>query len=265
MINNQVMKAWKQLRPSTVQAKYQQINKKRKDSNNLLSKDEAAYICASADGVDLHKYLTKEEVEKIRNLNGQYSNKNIIKENSFVRKNNLKNMSNTDNKEKIFNFDKECLDIKDSLLPQKFAEEAKKMMILYAKTYIFENSVRNVIRIIMKKKNGDNWWSNIDANIQRKIDNRKKQEKVTPWIGRRGDDELCYSDVNDLKKIMEDNWTEFGLLGDKNNLFSFFDLIEKIRNIIAHHNFVSKDDEDALNVYLRNWAKAVESNKNNLK
>jgi hypothetical protein len=265
MINKQIMNAWNQKNNSTIQRKYQIIKDKRKKSNNMLSQEDAACICASEAGVDLHKYLPKEEVSRISDLNISYNSHHQTPQSIINSRNSAKDKKNHNSLEKVFNFDKQCLEVKDSLLPKKFAEEAKEMMLLYAKTYIFENSVRNVIRIVMIKKYGSNWWNQVDINIQNKILGRKKQEKTTPWISKRGEDELCYSDVSHLKKIIDDNWAEFSLLGNKSNLFSFFDLIEKTRNIIAHHNFVEKDDEEALNVYLKNWTKAVETNKDNLK
>ena len=60
---------------------------------------------------------------------------------------------------------------------------------------------------------------------------------------------------------MKDNWDNFSILGDQGQLFNFLELIERIRNIIAHHNFVNKDNQDAMNVYLKSWMKAVEANK----
>lgn len=226
----------------------------------MLTKEEAAYICAAEDGVDLHKYLSSEKVVSIRNLAQTFGNQSAIIE---TRRNFQAQIKNTPSKEKIFNFDKECLDIKDSLLPNKFVDEAKVMMRLYAKTYLFENSVRNIVRMVMKNKYGNAWWLNVEKNLQIKIENRKKQENQTPWIGKRGEDELCYSDVSDLKKMMEDNWISFSGLGDKISLFNFLDIIERIRNIIAHHNLVGKDDQDALNVFLKSWMKAVESSRAN--
>jgi len=254
------MKAWNQVNKTTVQRKYQRIKEKRKESKNMLSDDEAAYICASEDGVDLHKHLDKEIVEKIRQLNITYSPVKLTNDNLSKRSHSTTNNKKT-NQEKTINFDKECSEIKDSLLPNRFIEEAKIMVAFYAKTYVFENSVRNVIRIVMKNKYGNKWWQNIDKNLQGKIENRKIQEKNYPWISKRGEDELCYSDVSDLKKIIEDNPNNFSFLGDRASLFNFFEIIEKIRNISAHHNIVDKDNRDALNVYLKNWTKAVESNK----
>jgi hypothetical protein len=224
----------------------------------MLTQEEAAYICAAEEGIDLHKYLPNEKVKSIRDLRGLvFQNTNISPQ--------LSQKTKIVTKDKIFNFDKKELNIKDSLLPEKFLKEAKDMMVLYAKTYIFENSVRNIIRIVMRNKLEDSWWTKIDINIQNKVKYRKSKEVETPWISKRGGDELCYVDVSDLKKIMDDNWSDFSKLGDKDSLFNFFNIIERIRNIIAHHNIVEEDDRTALGVYLKNWTKAVESNKDYFK
>ena len=85
MINKQVMKDWQQQNKSTIQRKYQKIKEKRKFSKNMLSQEEAAYICASDDGVDLHKHLNKDTVEKIRQLSINYNPTTMINNNSGDR------------------------------------------------------------------------------------------------------------------------------------------------------------------------------------
>ena len=178
MINQQIITDWKDKKKTTIQRIYQIINDKRKKSDNLLTKEEAAYICAAEDGIDLYKYLPIEQVSSIRELARTFGSPVRVLEN----KNNFLIQKNKNSKDKIFNFDKECYDIKDSLLPNKFVNEAQEMMKLYAKTYLFENSIRNIIRKLMKDRHGQKWWMFVDKNLQIKIDNRKKQENQTPWI-----------------------------------------------------------------------------------
>lgn len=132
---------------------------------------------------------------------------------------------------------------------------------VYPVVYLFENSVRNFVVAVMKKKYGEGWWAERVEKINTKIhDNvkiRKLAEKAAPWHSSRGVDPIFFTDIDDLKKIINTNSAEFRkVLGDKfDHLTVWIEEIEKTRNILAHNNPVTKKDQDRLKLYAHDWSK----------
>ncbi|GEM_PF-3495146 len=132
---------------------------------------------------------------------------------------------------------------------------------IYPVIYLFENSIRNFVATVMKRNFKDNWWADkietVNTTIHKNVTIRKSAEKEAPWHSSRGADPIYFTDIDDLKKIINSNSREFRqVLGDKfEHLTVWIDEIEKTRNILAHNNPVTKKDRDRLLLYAHDWSK----------
>jgi len=66
MINKLLFARWLKERRTSKQAIYQRIENLRKSRNFTLSIEEAAYLLAARDGIDISKYLSREEYNQFR-------------------------------------------------------------------------------------------------------------------------------------------------------------------------------------------------------
>ena len=132
---------------------------------------------------------------------------------------------------------------------------------IYPIIYLFENSVRNFVATVMKKYFKENWWGDrvekVNTKIHSNVTIRKLAEKEAPWHSSRGADPIFFTDIEDLKKIINSNSNEFRqILGGKfDHLAVWIDEIEKTRNILAHNNPVTKKDRERLMLYAHDWSK----------
>jgi len=156
------------------------------------------------------------------------------------------------------------IEFEDPLLSKIVLDDAKRMTYIYGVIYIFENSLREVIRVIMTKKYGSDWWEKMTnpkiENIKKKVKSRKEDEKKNPWHGERGDHQLCYIDMGDLNTIFEEFWADFeSLFPNKNWLITRVQEISRSRNIVDHHNPLSINDQERITIYFKDWFKQVNS------
>ncbi|MBI3176281.1 MAG: hypothetical protein HYZ25_21355 [Chloroflexi bacterium] len=132
---------------------------------------------------------------------------------------------------------------------------------IYPTVYLFENSVRNFVAAVMKKDYGENWWADkvetVNTGVQKNVTIRRLAEKEAPWHSSRGADPIFFTDIDDLKTIINSNGAVFRkiLAGKYNHLIVWIEEIEKTRNILAHNNPVTKKDRDRLMVYAHDWSK----------
>lgn len=135
---------------------------------------------------------------------------------------------------------------------------------IYPTVYLFENSVRYFVAAVMKKDFGENWWTDkvetVNTGVQKNVTIRRLAEKEAPWHSSRGADPIFFTDIDDLKTIINSNGAVFRkiLAGKYNHLIVWIEEIEKTRNILAHNNPVTKKDRERLMVYAHDWSKLAE-------
>ena len=66
MINKKLFTTWQKQRRTSRQAIYQRIESFRKGRHFTVTKEEAAYFLAAKDGIDIGKYLSREEYNQFR-------------------------------------------------------------------------------------------------------------------------------------------------------------------------------------------------------
>ena len=101
----------------------------------------------------------------------------------------------------------------DPVLPIQIAEEAKAMAELYPYIYAFENSVRNIVRVVMESKYGKEWWrDHVGAQVKRNVERNKATEKKNAWHGKSKPHDIYYTELDDLRSIIASNVKDFKAL-----------------------------------------------------
>jgi hypothetical protein len=139
-------------------------------------------------------------------------------------------------------------------------DEAKEMAVkAYPFLYIFENSVRNVIKSLMENKYGPNWWEikvkNLHKTIEDDVNRRMHEEKQNRWhSSKRGVHKIYYTDIDDLRIIVQDNWTVFRKIHDRLSwVVEHIMQLSYSRNIIAHNNPLQGRDIQSIQTKIFEW------------
>lgn len=234
------MKELKKVKP--LSAIYYLIEKVRKEANYKYTKEQAAYILAGNLGIDIAKFLTKEELKELRATPTEIKvveTKSISKVSELKIKGIPKNIPFVDNKIK-----KDCKD----------------MIETYSLFYLLENSIRNFILDTFDSEfHSIDWWDGkVTKRIKDKVKERMEKEDENRWHAKRGDHPIFHTNFGDLKDIIINNWDIFKkYLPNQNWIVSRLQELELSRNIIAHNNPLPKDETKRIKLYFRDWIKQI--------
>lgn len=211
-----------------------------------MTTEEGTYVLAHQEGLDLTEYLSQEMVDRIRGMLPTAGGQTTLSAAPRQRK-----KAPQTKPVRIA----PSLELVDAMLPASVAKDAGRMATLYPRFYVFENSLRNVISRILQAAHGKDWWNtSAPTEVKSKVADRKAKEDRTPWHGKRGTHEIYYADFGDLKKLITKNWKEFsGLFPKQEWITHRLDELEPPRNILAHNNPVSKQDEKRIELYSDDW------------
>lgn len=158
--------------------------KRAKKKYGPMSTEEAIGFVAHLEGLDVSKYLDSSQVELVRRL---------VHQRAILKSPEARTRARAT--VKVINvIIGGKLKLSDPLLPKRVLEDAKAMANVYAELYVFENSVREVIKRALSRTHGDNWW---DVCISQKIrdfaQSRMDDDERNAWHGRRGDHPVYYT------------------------------------------------------------------------
>lgn len=154
-------------------------------------------------------------------------------------------------------------DIPEVALPSGRVREAKRMATIYSFLYIFENSVREFIRTTLENLHGKNWWNTfVSTETKNKASDRQNKQGVSRYYGTKAPHPIYLVDLDDLRNIIIRNWKDFEpklpkLPNTQAWTINTIQMIEETRNIVAHNNPISKDDEQKLKVNFKEWVKRI--------
>lgn len=222
-----------------------------------MTTEEATYCIAHREGLKLDKFLPKETVDRARELLSQLST-------SAGEPRVAQATTKAVIKTREVNIGGE-IKIDDPILPEKVLNEAREMAgKVYPMLYVFENSVREVIRRMLVKKFGEDWWNtaNISQDIRADVQKRQQKEEKHAWHGKRGAHPIYYTDIDDLVRIVQSNWQAFEMVFSKQHWFAnIVESVEMSRNPVAHMNPLGKHDIDRVRMQLRDWQRQIASKK----
>lgn len=225
-----------------------------------MSRADSYAVLADEQGIKLNKYLVEPDLGRVRGIiaNG------AARAAAAPAGNGGRPRATTRTVLKAIVIDGESLVMDDPILPAQVAADAKRMAGIYPLTYVFENSVRELVVRVMQKKYGTGWWTApaVPGPVLRNVEKNKKREGKIPWHGARGAHEIHYTTIDDLLSIITTNanWALFEpILGEQNGVSYLIQVIEQSRHTIAHHNPLSTDDITGLKVNIRRWQKILKA------
>jgi hypothetical protein len=114
--------------------------------------------------------------------------------------------------------------------------DALKMSSVYTALYCIENTIRIFIVERMSERHGINWWEEkVPKKIKEAVIALKKQEEKDKYHSNRSSNEIGYTMLGNLGRIIIENWNDFSdVIPDQAWLLSRMNDLEKSRNIIMH-------------------------------
>lgn len=232
-----------------------------------MSTELATYTIAHEKGLDLSKYLDQETTREVRGLmadlrngksrNGDGGNEAPARSRQAQRKTTARKTVNVT----IAGVD--LSKIKIPALKQSHADAAKRMSErVYPLVYIFENSVRDLIELVLRDEFGQDWWiSAVPGEVQRTAAKHKEAEKKDPWHSQRGAREIDYIFLNELWAIIKHQWKYFKpLFPDQAWVQTMITRNMNVsRLVLAHMNPLAADDISGLEASFRQWAKQLQA------
>jgi len=225
------------------------ITKKLSDLNGTVSRKVAALLVAKDMGINFTKYVDDEDRDELTRVHGGGLQPVPLAPSRTLERKVTKEI-------KPLRGISPC----EPYLPSSLLDEAKEMAEkAYPFLYIFENSVRNVIKSLMENKCGPNWWETRVKNLHKTIDDdvnrRMHEEKQNRWhSSKRGVHNIYYTDIDDLRIIVQDNWTVFRKIHDRQSwVVEHIMQLSYSRNIIAHNNPLKGRDIQSIQTKIFEW------------
>ncbi len=140
-------------------------------------------------------------------------------------------------------------------------ENAYKMGQVYVSIHCLENSVRNLIRKVLKDTLGTQWWDKAASDpMKKKVRDRKSREAKNKWLTSRGADELNYIDWSDLVTLIRKFPKIFEtFIGNTKFAELKLEELENLRNIIAHNGVLPDSEIARIELYFKDWCRQVSS------
>lgn len=227
----------------TRRAIYLRIEGVRREFGKAISRRTASNLLASRIGIDVYKIVKdKDELAELRDL-VKTTTQPIQRQKPLKKREGEKPMII---RKKI---------VETYGLPSNLEKEAQRMAEVYPNVYVFENTIRYLVKTTLEKKHGNNWWheGNVVSNdIRKEVKKRREQEQQNRWHSERGSHEIFYTDFGDLNSIITTNWSDFkSLFPDLKWIQSRMYEIEQSRNIIAHNNPLPRREVDRIEMYYK--------------
>jgi len=249
MINKEIMNQLKEKMPS--RTVYRKIEEVRQAYGYSISKEDAAYLLAGSLMIDISKYLSIKEIERLRKINVNPIQIKELRLKSKSRSNFLILKIND-------------LSIEISFLPKKIINDCNNMAECYQIFFFFENLMRYfILNIFKSKSNKTDWWNQaVPADIKKNVKNRKLIENKNLWHIKRGSHNIFYTDFGDLNAIIINNWDIFKeYFPNQHWITSRLKELELSRNIIAHNNPLPKKEIDRIKIYFHDIKNQIEQYK----
>lgn len=144
------------------------------------------------------------------------------------------------------------------------ATEAKAMAErVYPYLYVFENSLRDLIELVLRANYGDDWWNvAVPAKVREAAEDLKQQEKKDTFHGKRGRRDIDYLLLTQLWKIVNHKWPDFEPLFPPGKHW-VQSIIENDMNVsrrpIAHMNPLEDDDIKNVESTFRKWVRNLQA------
>ena len=149
-------------------------------------------------------------------------------------------------------------------IDQKYVEQSKTMITVFATITAFENATREFVYDTLVGAYGTEWWTKgIQDGIRDKAQKRKATETKVKWHVNRGDAMMSYLDFGDLPKVMcsKENWQYFEPYFSFSNgqewVKTVFEVIGNSRNVIMHSGVLDELDIVRVGINIQDWLRQI--------
>lgn len=230
---------------------------KRLKTQLPMSSEEAVYVIAHDNGIDISKHLDRETTARISTYVAQLK---AVGQGPAAPAARLRRPAAAKQVSVAI------AGFKFGALPgltESHAKEAKTMAEkAYPLLYVFENSARDLISRVLKAAFGADWWNQVaPKKIRDKAAGRMADEGKEPWHSKRGAHPVYYVDLRDLAIIVrgQQAWPHFESIFPRQNwLDAVIDDLNVSRRVVAHMNPLSSDDVKQIEAGFRRWIKQLQ-------
>jgi hypothetical protein len=221
--------------------------KRIKDSYGPMKTEEAVYVIAHMEGIDLSKQLPIATLDRIRALVPRQ-----VPTAPKISSTPVPRVEKKSRRSKVPSYPM----VKASL--NKVAEDLGAQV--YPQLFLLENSIRALIGTRLSRLNSSWWNLHVPSRVQQNVSRTMSREKRFPYREARGNHPLSYANFSDLKEIILANPSEFhDIILDFEWFKVRMDEIYMARNNLAHCVPLSKDDISRISLFFRDWARLLET------
>jgi hypothetical protein len=143
--------------------------------------------------------------------------------------------------------------------PVALRNRALQMCRVYALTYCFENTVREVVKERLELAFKADWWEKgVHSKVRNLAESRQKKALENSWLEGDNVSLLSFAEFGDLASIISHNWEHFSdLVPSQHWLRQRFDELEQARNYIAHNRLLLPDEFRRIEMYVADWNRQV--------
>jgi hypothetical protein len=221
--------------------------KKVKNRLGPMTTEEAVYVIAHGQGIDLAKYLPIGVVDRVRALVPRDSA--IPKAQPAIsRRTGPRSRSKT-------------LSLYPLLTATQMDQANQLGSTVYPLVYQIENSLRELISRRLSIYGKDWWTTRTPADVQKNVSRTMDREKRYPYRDKRGSYPIFYANFDDLKRIVLANGPDFEPILVKLDWFTVrMEEVYMARNNLAHCVPLPRDDVSRIELFHRDLARILVAN-----
>jgi len=229
-----------------------------------MSTEEAVYLIAHEEGLQIGRYLPHEDVVRVRGLHTP------VRAHAPASVPSGKRAKAVPAKTRELRFAGD-LRIANPLLGSTKLAEAQDMARIYPVLYVLENSMRELVKRVMKDKFGEDWWETQLTTgklkgVYQTARGRMVNEKKNSWHQKRGAHPIDYVDIGDLENIICGKRDCFvpHIITDLPWFEHFMKELVPSRNVVCHMNPLSDQNVQDVKLKLHKWETMVKSAAGNI-
>ncbi|HBB87603.1 MAG TPA: hypothetical protein DC047_08310 [Blastocatellia bacterium] len=214
---------------------------KIKERYGPMTTDEATYVIAHMEGIDISRYLDLTTLDRIRALVPRDLSQTLTARTKKARKKNFRTSSYPL--------------VSPAMVSSAVALGAE----VFPELFVLENSIRTLIHKRLSTISTDWWQHLVPGDVIRNVRRTMTNEKRFTYREPRGTHELMYSNFADLKKIILSNQSHFAdVIVDFDWFKVKMEEIYMARNNVAHCVLLSRDDAARISLFNRDWARMLD-------
>lgn len=216
--------------------------KRIKENYGPMTTEEAVYVIAHIEGVDLSKFLPIATLDRVRSL---------------VPKEIQPDKSQIHPQPRIKRQQQESYPL---VTNAKIRMAYNLGSDVYPRLFVLENSIRSLITKRLSALD-TNWWDTyVPSQVKNNVSRTINKEKRYPYREARGNHPISYANFSDLSTIILENQSVFqDVILDFEWFKVKMDEIYMVRNNLAHCVALSNDDVSRINLFFRDWARLLET------